>query len=67
MVNPESVAQNRCLGALMVAVFGLSEAMVVSLMAISADLGLQERVRRFRDLGGEVVFMREQNVSGSQR
>lgn len=29
----------------------------------SADLGLQERVRRFRDLGGEIVFMREQNVS----
>ena len=28
--------------------------------------GLQERVRRFRDLGGEVVFMQEQNVSAAQ-
>lgn len=36
------------------------------LSCLVCSTGLQERVRRFRDLGGEVVFMQEQNVSASQ-
>ena len=36
------------------------------LSRLVCSTGLQERVRRFRDLGGEVVFMQEQNVSAAQ-